>query len=327
MIRTGSQPEALLAWMDALSDPARLRLLRILEKHELGVAELCDILQMPQSTVSRHLKLLLDQRLLTSRRQGTNHLYEMILDELAPPARQLWLLARDQTENWAALSQDELRLKQVLTRRESDAASFFAGAAAEWDGIRAGLYGQRFDLQAILPLLPSDYIVADLGCGSGQMTAEIARHIKKVIGVDASAEMLAAARERLASTTNVDLRTGELTALPLQTAEVDAALMILALTYIADPKAALSEMARIVRPGGKAVIIDLLLHDRDDFRRQYGQKWPGFASGWVLASLSAAGFEAQTISIRPIEPDPEARGPALFVATATRKSLHPQGPQ
>jgi len=247
----------------------------------------------------------------------------MILDELAPPARQLWLLAREQTENWAALSQDDLRLKQVLNRRESDAASFFAGAAAEWDGIRAGLYGQRFDLQAILPLLPADYIIADLGCGSGQMTIQIARHIKKVIGVDASAEMLAAARQRLASAPNVDLRTGELTALPLQTAEADAALMILALTYIADPKAALAEMARILKPGGKAVIIDLLLHDRDDFRRQFGQKWPGFASGWILASLSAAGFEPQSISINPIEPDPEARGPALFVATAKRTRKDP----
>jgi len=96
MVKIASQPDTLLAWMDCLADPMRLRLLRILERHELGVADLCDVLQAPQSTVSRHLKLLLDQGWVQSRRQGTNHLYEMILDELVPAARKLWLLAREQ---------------------------------------------------------------------------------------------------------------------------------------------------------------------------------------------------------------------------------------
>ncbi|HSI33314.1 MAG TPA: methyltransferase domain-containing protein, partial [Tepidisphaeraceae bacterium] len=227
---------------------------------------------------------------------------------------------REQTDNWSALSHDELRLQQVLSRRESDAQAFFAGAAGEWDAIRTQLYGSRFDLAAALPLLPSNYIVADLGCGSAQLATEIARYVKAVVGVDASAEMLEAARKRLASAdvSNVDLRPGELTALPLAAGEVDAAMMILALTYVADPAKALTEMARITKPGGKAVIVDLLLHDRDDFRRQFGQKAPGFAPGWVMASLSAAGFDPATVAIRPIPPDPAARGPALFVATAVR---------
>src|SRR3954471_11186861 len=103
MVKIASPPHPLLAWMDCLADPMRLRLLRILERHELGVADLCDILQTPQSTVSRHLKLLLDQHWLQSRRQGTNHLYEMILDELQTTQRKLWLLAREQMESWATL--------------------------------------------------------------------------------------------------------------------------------------------------------------------------------------------------------------------------------
>src|SRR5438094_7787022 len=90
------QPRALLAWMESLADPTRLRLLRLLERHELGVAELCDVLQLPQSTVSRHLKILADQKWARGRRQGTNHLYRALLDELDPAARRLWLLARDQ---------------------------------------------------------------------------------------------------------------------------------------------------------------------------------------------------------------------------------------
>src|SRR3954470_12031186 len=104
------QPQRLLAWMESLADTARLRLLRLLERQELGVAELCDVLQMPQSTVSRHLKVLADQRWVRSRKEGTNPLYRTILAELEPAARKLWLLAREQTEGWPALRQDELRL-------------------------------------------------------------------------------------------------------------------------------------------------------------------------------------------------------------------------
>ena len=101
-----SQPTALLGRMASLADATRLRLLRLLERHELGVVELCDVLQLPQSTVSRHLKVLGDQGWATSRRQGTTRLYRMILDELDAPARKLWLLAREQTESWATFQQD-----------------------------------------------------------------------------------------------------------------------------------------------------------------------------------------------------------------------------
>src|SRR5687768_18408897 len=106
MVKPAAQPDALLGWMDALNDPTRLRLLRLLERHELGVVELCDVLQLPQSTVSRHLKVLSDQGWARSRREATTRLYRMILDELTAPARRLWLLAREQTDRWATLKQD-----------------------------------------------------------------------------------------------------------------------------------------------------------------------------------------------------------------------------
>ena len=316
MVKSLSQPDALLAWMDCLADPMRLRLLRILERHELGVADLCDVLQTPQSTVSRHLKLLLDQRWVQSRRQGTNHLYEMILDELAPAARKLWLLAREQMENWATLAQDELRLQRRLAQREGDSQSFFAGAAGEWDRIRNELYGCRFDLHAVLPLLPGSSVVADLGCGAGELAALIAPHVKNVIGVDNSAEMLKAAKKRANGLSNLDLRRGELTELPLTDGEVDAALMILAMTYVPEPQVAINEMARVTEPGGRAVIVDLLRHDREDFRRQLGQKWPGFEAADVQRMLSAAGFT--NVIVTPLPPDRNAKGPALFVASGQK---------
>jgi ArsR family transcriptional regulator len=140
----------------------------------------------------------------------------------------------------------------------------------------------------------------------------LARHVKAVIGVDNSAEMLKAARRRANGLTNLDLRRGDLTALPMTDGEADAALMILALTYVPEPQAAVNEMARVIKPGGRAVVIDLLRHDREDFRRQLGQKWSGLEASEVQRVLSAAGLK--NVTVTPLPPDRQAKGPALFVA-------------
>ena len=309
-------PEALLGWMECLADPTRLRLLRLLERHELGVVELCDILQLPQSTVSRHLKVLADQAWARSRREGTAHLYRMILDELEAPARRLWLLAREQTENWATLRQDELRLTRRLREREGDSLAFFAGAAAEWDRLRRELYGEAFSAAATAALLPRGYVVADLGCGTGQASAALAPNVRQVIAVDNSAAMLKAARRATAGFDNVELRRGDLTAVPVEDAACDAALLLLVLSYVPDPAAVLSEMSRILKPGGRAVVVDLLPHDRDDFRRRLGQQRLGFAPADVEQLMREAGFEQP--SVRPLPPEANVKGPALFLATATK---------
>src|SRR4051812_2814080 len=180
------QPRALLGWMESLADATRLRLLRLLERHELGVAELCDVLQLPQSTVSRHLKVLADQGWARGRRQGTNHLYRTILDELDAGARRLWLLAREQTDAWPAVKQDRLRLERLLRQKQDDGQAFFAGAAGEWDRLRGELYGRAFTDAALLALLPAGYVIADLGCGTGEVIQRVAPYAQRVIGVDNS---------------------------------------------------------------------------------------------------------------------------------------------
>jgi len=316
MIQSPAQPHALLGWMESLADSTRLRLLRLLERQELGVVELCEVLQMPQSTVSRHLKLLSDRGWISNRREGTNNLYRMTLDELTAAARRFWVLAREQTADWPAVEQDRLRLGRVLLDRERDAQSFFANAAAEWDGIRGSLYGNLFQQTALLALLPSNWVVADLGCGTGAVAADLARHVKQVIGVDQSPAMLKAARKRTHGLANVDLRKGSLDKLPIESASCDAALLVLVLTYVVSIEAALQEAARILKPGGRLVVVDLLRHDREDFRRRMGQSSLGFEIAQFNTLVSAAGLTP--LRCEPIDPEPLAKGPALMLGVAAR---------
>ena len=312
------QPDALLSWMEILADPTRLRLLRLLERHELGVAELCDVVQLPQSTVSRHLKVLGDSGWVEARSQKTANLYRMTLDSGDGAARRFWLLAREQTEAWATVHQDQLRLGRLLAER-APAQAFFAGAAGQWDRLRADLYGTTFTDAALLALLPSDWVVADLGCGTGPAVAALAPCVRRVIGVDQSAAMLKAAHRRTSALENVELRRGSLEAVPIKDGECDGALLMLALTYVEEPARVVGEMARILRPGGRAVIVDLLRHDREAFRREMGQLRLGFDCREMEDALKSAGFTSALC--RPVPPAPEAKGPALLIASATRMPL------
>ena len=305
-------PEALMGWMESLADTTRLRLLRLLDRHELGVAELCEVLQLPQSTVSRHLKVLSDQGWLASRGQRTTNLYRMEVAEAA--ARKLWQLAREQTEAWATVSQDQLRLTRVLAARQPAAQAFFAGAAGDWDRLRDELYGRSVHQEALLALLPAHWTVADLGCGTGQTAATLSPHVRRVFAVDQSAAMLKAAKRRTAGLGNVELRQGSLEAVPLDSASCDGALLLLALTYVGDPAAAVREAARILRPGGRLVVVDLLRHDRDDFRREMGQERLGFGQDELQTLL--AEVRLTDVRVRALPPEPQAKGPVLLLATA-----------
>lgn len=316
MIQTAPQPLLALDWMTSLADPTRLRLLRLLERHELGVGDLCEILQMPQSTVSRHLKVLSDQGWCRNQRQGTSNLYRMTLDDLSPAVRKLWLLTREQTDNWPTLHQDQLRLERCLREKQSKSQAFFASTAGQWDKLRAELYGQTFDLGAQLALLPSGWTIADLGCGAGAVMLSLSRYVHQVIGVDQSGAMLKAARKTLDGITNVELRRGDLDNVPIDDGTCDGALCILVLAYLPEPQKTLREMARILKPGGKAVIVDLLPHGREDFKHQLGHHCMGFEPARMTDMLAGAGLGQSVVT--PLPPEPDAKGPALFLATGVK---------
>jgi ubiquinone/menaquinone biosynthesis C-methylase UbiE/DNA-binding transcriptional ArsR family regulator len=307
----------ILDHMTALSDPTRCRMLLLLEKHELTVSELCSVLQMPQSTVSRHLKTLADDGWVTSRRDGTSRFYSMPVDDLDQGAAKLWPLISEHVISTRGAEQDERRLRSVLSRRRAKSQEFFASAAGGWDRLRGELFGDEFFLWAVLGLIDSTLVVGDLGCGTGQLTEVVAPYVRRVISVDGSDDMLDAARQRLSGATNVDIRQGELESLPIESGELDVAMLSLVLHYSPEPPRALAEVARVVRKGGRVLVVDMLPHDREEYQQQMGHVWLGFSEGQTTRLLASAGFEH--VRMRTLPVDPDAKGPALFAAMAVKQ--------
>jgi ArsR family transcriptional regulator len=298
----------------ALSEMIRLRIGRLLDSHELTVGEIAKVVQLPQSTVSRHLKVLTDAGFLARRADGTATLYRHILDDLDPDARSLWQTVSAQLSGDPAVEADLRRARTVLAERSTDSVSFFGRIAGEWDSVRQELFGGSFTARALLRFVPAEWVIADLGCGTGNGAELIAPYVKEVIAVDQSRPMLDAARKRLAGLSNVRFVDGPLEALPLDASCVDAAMCLMVLHHVAEPREALSEMRRIVRPGGRVVIVDMFEHDRAEYRQTMGHRHLGFSQERMAGMLGEAGFGE--VSIMPLAADADARGPGMFVAVA-----------
>ena len=307
--------------LSSLADPTRGRLLLLLDRNELTVGELCAVLQLPQSTVSRHLKTLGDEGWVTSRAEGTSRQYRMT-SPLDAAARRLWQLVRDQTTQSTLAHNDADRLRATLAERKLKSQEFFSGAASQWDALRTELFGRRADVGTLLGLLDDEWTVGDLGCGTGQLSEALAPFVRRVVAVDSSRAMLSAARKRLDRVPNVELRQGELESLPVKAGELDAALLFLVLHYTVDPPRVLAEARRALEPGGRLLVVDMAPHDRDEYRQQMGHLWQGFDSAQLTSWLKAAGFDA--VRYTPLSPDPNAKGPSLFAATA--RNAGSQGP-
>jgi len=299
-----------------LGDATRSRMLLVLERHELTVTELCGIFQLPQSTVSRHLKMLADADWVTSRREGTSRYYSAV--EAAKPApHRLWVLLREQVAATSAADQDARRVKSVIGRRQTASQQFFESAAGRWDKLRADLFGRASADHALGGFLDASWVVGDLGCGTGQLAAALAPFVARVIAVDRSGDMLHAARRRLREWPNVDVRRGDLESVPIDDRTLDAATLMLVLHHVPDPAAVLMDAARVLRAGGRLLVTDMLPHDREEYRQQMGHVWLGFSEEHLRRLLGAARFDH--IRVVPLPPDPDSKGPALFVASAVNR--------
>jgi ubiquinone/menaquinone biosynthesis C-methylase UbiE/DNA-binding transcriptional ArsR family regulator len=308
---------AILDRMASLADTTRSRILLLLDRHELTVGELCGITQLPQSTVSRHLKALGDAGWITARAEGTSNLYTMTLDDLDAPARKLWAIVREQVASSPSAAQDQRRLTSVLAERRTKSQEFFSSSAGQWDRMRDEMFGERFHLGALAAFADPAWTVGDLGCGTGQVSAALAPFVARVIAIDGSAAMLQSAKRRLQAFDNVELRRGDLEDLPVDDGLLDAAMLTLVLHHVPEPHDALAEVARVLKPGGRIVLVDMLPHDRDNYRQQMGHVWLGFSDEHIRTLLAGAGFDS--VRIMALPPDPKAKGPALFVAAGARK--------
>src|SRR5206468_7841729 len=221
--------------------PIRVRLLPDLGGRELAGSQVLRGGPLPQSNVSRHLKTLADGDWVSSRRDGTSRLYTLPLEELDSPAKRLWQVVREQVSSSAAAAEDDRRLKHVLAKRRTQSEAFFSSAAGQWDRLREELFGSTSHLQALGALLDPDVVIGDLGCGTGLVSGWLGLFCDRIIAVDASKEMLAAARRNLAAQKHIQLRQGSLDKLPIESGELDVALMMLVLHHQPEPKRVLAE--------------------------------------------------------------------------------------
>jgi ubiquinone/menaquinone biosynthesis C-methylase UbiE/DNA-binding transcriptional ArsR family regulator len=303
--------------MTALADPTRSRLLLAVERNELTVNELRSILQLPQSTISRHLKMLSAEGWVEARAAGTSRHYRLASEGLDPASRRLWHIVRDEILHSSAAEHDARRTQAVLAERSTRSQQFFSTSAGQWDKMRLELFGRRADV-ALLGLLDESWTIADLGCGTGAIAQSLAPFVHRVIAVDESSAMLAAAKKRLHGVANVDIRNGRLESLPLDDAEVDVALLFLVLHYAAEPARVVSEAVRALKPGGRLLVLDMMPHDRQDLRQTMGHLWQGFDRATLGEWMEAAGLEGFRYNELPADPD--AKGPSLFAASGRRSA-------
>ncbi len=274
----------------ALSDEARLRILRAVEIAELSVAEMVQALKMPQSSVSRHLKPLRDSNLLDTRREGTSVYYRRGSAFQDPLFAQLMSnkLAKLRGANY-----DRASVERVLELRRKKSVKFFDGIAGRYGSLTQPGGGWQA-LTAAMASGFSGQVVADIGCGEGDLTLLLARFAKQVVAVDLSAQMLRVVKERSTESgvaPRVTVEKGDIEKLPIKANSMDAVFLSQVLHHAARPGKALKEIARILKPSGQLILLDLARHDQEWTREKWADQWLGFDERELLAWLTDAGFK------------------------------------
>lgn len=302
--------------LTAVAEPLRLRILFVLEQQELAVGELARVLQTSQPTISRHLKQLDGGEWLVRRRLGTATAWRLDPQRLSPDAADLWALLRvrlaaEAEEPTSVAAEDLRRIEVVLSQRTTDSEELFRRLGGRWDDVRHELFGDAYLLPTLLALLPPDKVVVDLGCGTGAMLPLLAGGAREVIGIDREEAMLEVARARIEGLPNARVERGFLDRLPLPEDSVDLALCVLVLHHIREIGPVFAELARVLRPGGRAVVVDMVDHSRDELSQTMGHQHQGFSAATIQRAASAGGLVMG--SYRALPPDPRAQGPALWI--------------
>lgn len=323
-----AEPAALF---HSLSDPVRLRLLRLLRREELNVQELVGITGLSQPRVSRHLAVLREQGWLEQRREGTFSWYRTVPASAFPGGEALHGPLLAAADAVAGADADDALLADALASRRRRADDFFAGLADRWDAIRREYEHPDIALGAVAALLAPDLRILDIGTGTGAMLPVFGAAARLTVALDHSRAMLdrAGALCRSEDLTGVALCNGLLEALPFADASFDACHCAMVLHHVEDPAAALAEMARVVAPGGRVMVTAFCAHEERWMREELAHRWLGFTRGRIEEFYAAAGLVPGRWLVRSRQPGPagEARPPAggraprwpdVFLATARR---------
>ncbi|MFN4309104.1 MAG: ArsR/SmtB family transcription factor [Ferrovibrio sp.] len=301
---TAQTLDTLMAALRAAAEPTRLRLLALCAQGELTVSELTQILGQSQPRVSRHLKLLCEAGLLERVPEGTWAFYR-VGDRLAgaPLVRALSSLLPSQDPT---LARDAERLAAVKRARAEAAEQYFRDNAVQWSAIRSLHVDEAQVEAAVLRLLGGAPIgdLLDIGTGTGRLLEVLAPHVRRGLGVDLSRDMLSIARANLerAGIRHCQVRQADMYALPLDNASVDAAVIHQVLHFADEPQKAILEAARVLKPGGRLVIVDFAPHDLEDLRARHAHRRLGFADAELRAWCMAAGLDVDPVTALPGQP-------------------------
>ncbi|MGD0134827.1 MAG: metalloregulator ArsR/SmtB family transcription factor [Bryobacteraceae bacterium] len=275
-----------------LADPSRLRILLLVEREELSVAELQEILGMGQSRISTHLAQLKNAGLVEDRRNGKSILYRLKHGIQSNGFAEMLGVLRQAAAEIPEAGEDSEALRLALRRRQDKMRAYFDELAGKFG--RNYVPGRSWQglAETLLTLMPP-MVIADLGAGEGTFSQLLARRSKKVIAVDNSEKMVEYGRElaRKHGVKNLEYRKGDLEEVPIKDAAVDLAFFSQALHHAQHPERAVGEASRILKPGGRIVVLDLLRHSYEEARELYADLWLGFTEVEVTRFLRQAGFK------------------------------------
>lgn len=275
-------------YFKALSDETRLRLLNLLVHHELSVNEITDILNMGQSRISRHLKILSDCGLLVYRRDGLWVFYSATKEG---PGREFIISISGLLKNDFDLKIDLSRMKWIIEERRKEKKEFFDSIANRWDRMKREILGDLDIPAEILSRTGNRGSVADLGCGTGELLLELSEKADKLIGIDQSPKMLEEVKTRFCENgNNLDLRIGTIEQLPAKDEEADFVVLNMVLHHLTSPFNGIAEANRILKYNSPLIIVDLEKHNNEEMRNLYGHRWLGFSKSEIGNWLKKAGF-------------------------------------
>lgn len=286
-----------LSILRAAAEETRLRILALLMAGELSVSDLTDILGQSQPRISRHLKLLVEAGLIERHREGAWAFFS--LTERGAASRVLRPLLESLDRSDPRLLDDQTRLEAVRAQRSQAAQAFFSRQASDWDRVRSLHAPEEVVEAAILETLGSkiNRAVLDLGTGTGRMLQLLAPYASRAVGLDASHAMLSVARANLAKAglTRIELRQGDIYAPPFARDTFDLVIVHQVLHYLDDPARALREVARLLMPGGRILVVDFAPHNFEFLREAQAHRRLGFTSNQVAHWLDEAGLDGALV--------------------------------